>query len=321
MNVTSIRKALAAGQWPDRNLAVILLRENQVKHLAATVPCVKIRRRANTSYYFPGAKAKLDTVYHGGVRGTLEGTLINVGDCSVSHCEDGTPCYVMISSEVNGMPVVFTSLQEALRLRLVYEASLWMNRKPYRVSVDGYESVYEKGWPKDESFGAPKMSLSIRDGDYRSFYLSIDPIPTDGTCEDQCALHEAIVSGRFDGSLSTEAFTDIVAQEVSQKRARFNRRFDFEQFVRKGPVQQLNMAVKTHNQEVEACKAFLKLARDLRRHMRKNPGWYRRINPLPEGSSLKSSQLFYLTEEITRIHRSRADSFEGWTKVERATRT
>lgn len=291
-NVISLRKGLRKGTWPDESRDQIPLKEHQVRHLVATVPCIRLTGKTCTEYYFPEAKAFLHTTWYGnGMNGELHGTLIK--DFPRPVHADGTPRYVITPDE---LPLVLPTaglnpFDKSVNYSLSgIQSTLWIQRKPYNVRIEGYESIHDKGWPKDKHFGTPKTMLSVHDGDFRSYYLSIELFHSgDWYGQD---LAQAVEAGEYDGSISPDEFENIIHKRWAEKKARLDLRLEFESFVRTGPVESINRTIERHNKEVDAAHKFLRVARELRKAMRANPDWYRKVAKVTAPTGLKSSQLF-----------------------------
>jgi hypothetical protein len=305
MNVTSIRKSLRASEWPSESKNEIALNDSQIHHLEATVPCVKMASSTgNTVLYFPDAGAKLITMLTNGIslHSEYRGTLLK-GAKDIPCHEDGTSRYVADGGGT--MPVVYKEAAHAEAAKEHFQKILWLKRKPYRIRVEGYESVHSKGWPKDKRMGHDKISLSVLDGDFKSVYLSVETLNLRGGGETQ-DLAEAVKRGEYNGSETTRKFEDRVRQQFSDRMARIHRRLDFENFVRYDPKESVKKDIDNHNQQVNAYYAFLKMASRLRRHMKANPGWYKKAK-MP-GDVHKNSELFRYTEELKESDRARRES-------------
>lgn len=310
MNVTSIRKSLRDGEWPAEGRDSLHLNGSQIHHLEATVPCVKmISSTGNSTFYFPDSGASLTTwLTHGiSLHSEWRGTLLKGANDQIPSYEDGTSHYV--ASPASPRPMVYTVLHAAQVSADAYTGNLWLARKPYAVRVEGYESVHTKGWPKDQRFGLgrEKISLHVHDGDFKSYYLAISPlVHKGGTDWARMDLAAAIKRGEFDGSESPAEFADRLAEETAEKQRRIDRKLEFERFVRYDPEAEVKKAVDAHNQSLDAAKAFLRMATRLRRHMKQNPGWYKRAK-VP-GKGHRNSELFKFMEQLKESDRLRRES-------------
>lgn len=310
MNVTSIRKKLRGGEWPAPGLQQISLNGKQIHHLEATVPCVRmISSTGNATFFFPDSGASLTTkLTHGiSLHSEYRGTLLKGANDQIPSHEDGTSRYVATPGGTK--PAVYVSYHAAEISAEAYTANLWLARKPYRARVEGYESVHSKGWPKDTRFGgnSDKIGLHVLDGDFKSYYLSVEPISNPKSMDwAGHALAEAVRNGEFDGSETPADFTDRIHERWANEQRRIDRKLEFERFVRYDPKAEVKKAVDAHNQQMDACRAFLKMATRLRRHMRANPGWYKRAK-MPGGGH-KNSELFGFIEELKESDRQRRES-------------
>lgn len=306
MNVITMRKSLRAGQYPDPQANSIDLNSSQLHHLEATVPCVKMADDSNNIVlYFPEAGAVAKTwLTHGiSLHSEYRGTLLK-GATDVPVYEDGTPHYV--TEKGSHLPIVFEYATLAKAAQEATQKTLWVNRRPYRVRLEGYESVHEKGWPKDNQYGGrDKISLSVWDGDFKSVYLSIEPIPLKGDGGSH-ELNLAVANGEYDGSETLDAFLERIKQRFADRMALLNRHIEFKRFARYEPRKTLAKAIKDHNKSIDDCKVFLKLATRLRRHMRQNPGWYKKAH-MPN-TSHKTSTLYRYMESIKKSDRARTDA-------------
>lgn len=310
MNVVSIRKSLRAGEWPSETEDQISLKDNQIHHLEATVPCVRmVSSTGNATFYFPDSGASLTTWFTHGIslHSEYRGTLLKGANDQVPCHEDGTARYV--TAPGSAKPAVFSDYHRAVRAAEHSTAILWKARNPYKAIVEGYESVHDKRWPKDTRFGGDrdKISLHVLDGDFVSYYLSIEPISHPRSMDwAGHALTEAVRNGEYDGSEAPGEFADRVHERWAERQRRIDRRLDFKNFVRHDPKGSVKKAVDDHNQQIDAAKAFLKMATRLRRHMKANPGWYKRAKTPGDGN--RNSELFRYTDELKESDRARRES-------------
>lgn len=318
MNVTSIRKSLQAGEWPAEGRDSLHLNGKQIHHLEATVPCVKmISSTGNSTFYFPDSGASLTTwLTHGiSLHSDYVGDLHRGADDQIPCYEDGTSHYV--ASPGGPKPMVYTVYHAAQASAEAYTGNLWLARKPYKARVEGYESVHTKGWPKDQRFGLgrDKISLHVHDGDFKSYYLAVSPLANNGGMDWVGSdLAAAIKRGEFDGSETPSEFADRLAEETAERQRRIERKLEFERFIRYDPMDEVRKAVDAHNQSLDAAKAFLRMATKLRRHMKQNPGWYKKAKVPAKGH--RNSELFKFMEQLKESDRQRRESDVG---LERAT--
>lgn len=297
MNIVSIKKMLLEGKAPEKE---INLTDKQIRYLAATVPCIKIWNPNATQYYFPGAKTYLQVTFRGNFSYyNTSGLLFKISDNDDRlFLEPGVCSYVRLQS---GEPAVF-NIQDFMGRILLEQVqkNLWLNKKPYYVRIDGYESIHTRGWPNDERFGHPKSMLSVRDGDYKSYFLTLQTIHQDGNWGDDVgrSLKEAILKGEYTGQCSPDEFSSDIHKRTANIKRNIEREFQFRDFVKNDPVKSINKTIAENNEEIDKINTLLKMATEIRRLMKKNPGWFRKIQTIHQNHGLKSSQLFREMESI-----------------------
>jgi len=292
MNVVSMKKKLLEGEFPGNTGNSIKLTEKQIKYLAATVPCVRIHDKNTTQYYFPEASTYLAVHYYGGMgRCDINGSLYKVShDDPLFQYEDGIRKFPINKDK---KPLVFNypkGHSEIDQLSSALQRALWLNKMPYEVKIEGYESIFKKGWPKNTNFGGLKTSLSIPDGDFETVYLTHEEIFT--RHGHGSYLKEAILNGEFDGSESVEGFEERVTDKAQKSHEAITYRLKFEQFIKNGPLQEINKDIEIFNDEIDTYKKFLKMATELRRMMKKNPELFKKAKKLETNHGMKSSSLF-----------------------------
>lgn len=293
MTIVTMKKKLLAGHFPNDDGKSIRLKDKQIKYLVATVPCVKIHNKNACQYYFPEAKTFLKVVFYGGFgRCTTEGTLLKVPhDYSELFYEDNIRKYV---PNEKGLPMVFkyNSMDSALQQRIcTIQTGLWLAKKPYHVRIEGYKSKHTKGWPKD-NYGGEKVSLHINDGDYETVYLTLEPINASLNIFVYGKLKEAILYGEYKGAVHPSDFERNITEKGQAERRAFDYRYEFKRFVKDGPVEKINQTIEKHNEDLKMYKDFLKMATQLHRIMRENPGCFRKVKKVKKNSKIKSSVLF-----------------------------
>ena len=283
MNVIQIRNMLREGKSPC-NGKQVHLKEKQIETLAATVPNIKIYNPNCTKYYFPEAGVFLSTQYYpGGIRssGNTSGILFDMApDHKALFHEDGTPKFV---ADDKGMPVV-ASMGDYSRMNAVYQMSLWLDRKPYRVRVEGYTSKYDK-CPRTD-YGSAKR-VTVFDGDYKDVYFSIEPFHRDNS-----GVSQAIIDGGYDGSVIPVMFEERIQDVARKERERFEYMYNFKKFVRGNPVEKYNEAVARFNEDIETCEKFLKMARELKKDMKSGSDLFEKLPALKDAAGMKSSELY-----------------------------
>jgi len=293
MNVVSIKKKLLEGEFPGQPGATLKLTETQIKYLAATVPCVRIHDKNTTQYYFPEASTYLAVHFYGGMgRCQINGNLFQVShDDPLFQYEDGIRKFPIND---NKKPLIFNYFsRDHLKINQLSSAlqrALWLNKKPYNVKIEGYGSIHKKGWPKNTKFGGLKTSLSISDGDFETVYLIHEEIFTQHGHGSY--LKEAILNGEFDGSESVEGFEERITDKAQKSHEDITYRLEFEQFVKNGPLQEINKGIENYNDEIDTYKKFLKMATELRRIMKKNSELFKKAKKLGTNHGMKSSSLF-----------------------------
>ena len=301
MNVVSMKKKLLAGEHPgDARLT-----DKQIRYLAATVPCVKIHNSNACQYYFPDAGVYLQVIFHGGYRGSYtEGSLFKVPhDYGKFYYEDGTRKYLL---DEKLKPVVFRYPAESQAIAetlIKAQTILWLEKKPYHVKIEGYETVHKKGWPRDKNYGTYKTSLHFRDGDFESVYLVLDEIYTHHGHGG--VLKEAIVNGEYDGSESPREFEERITNKAQRDHEAWEYKYNFEQFLKGNPIEQINKAIEEFNGDINMYKKFLKMATELRRKMKANPGWFRKIKKVKKDAGFKNSYLYRQKIHITETRSAR----------------
>jgi len=311
MNVVSIKKKLLEGKFPGQPGATLNLNDKQIKYLVATVPCVKIYNKNATQYYFIEAGTYLQVHFYGGMgRYTTNGSMFEVSyDYAPLKYEDGIRKFPINEDK---KPLIFKIHErtKAHQLGLVLQRALWLNKMPYEISIDGYGSVHKKGWPKNTQFGlysGLKTSLSINDNDYETIYLIHDDLPSNHQGD---GLKEAILNGEFDGSEAPDVFRERISKKAQEEHKALKHRLEFENFVRKDPLQQINDGIKNYNDEIDTYKKFLKMATVLRKKMKENPGWFKKVKKVRKDHGQKNSTLFKETERIKAIMENRHNTID-----------
>lgn len=305
MNIVSMKKKLLEGKFPGQPGATLRLTEKQLKYLVATVPCVRIHNKNATQYYFVEASVFLQVHFYGGMgRCDIKGSLFEVpSDYDQLKYEDGIGMFPVSEDK---RPLVFKYPEEigkAKQLILALQRALWLNKHPYHVKIDGYESAHKKGWPKNSQFGGPQITLSINDGDFETVYLIHEDILNHHTY----TLKQAVLNGEFDGSESTEVFEDRISKEAQERHQALELKLEFENFVKENPLQAINDGIESYNDDIDTYKKFLKMAKALRKTMKENPECFNKIKKVKNNHGQKNSTLFRETERIKDSMKHRRD--------------
>jgi hypothetical protein len=307
MNVIHIKNLLLQGKSPVTDQP-IRINGDQIDHLVATVPSIKLHNSNSTQYYFPEAGVYLQVVFTGGIHyGETRGTLLNVThNDPLFFYEDGIRKFpigkdnkplVFDMGNGYGMNLILNSIQS-------YE---WLSKRPYFVKCEGYAPIYTKGMPKNDH-GTNKI-LSVHDRDYKSVYLSFQPIKDYGSCDGHYdELRKAVEAGEFKGGdITWIEFDDAIRERAKMSHDAFKLRMDFEGFIRSNPIEQLNKTVDRYNDEIIKIEKYLKMAKFIRRHMKNNPGWFRKFDHISQNTVHKNSTLFREKIKIEKIISARYD--------------
>lgn len=310
MNVVQMKNKLLAGEFPGNENETIRLNDSQIHYLAATVPSVKIYNTNATQYYFPKAKTYLQVIFNAHYKNyNTEGNLFKIDDnYDRLYYKDGIKKFVV---DDKNNPVIFKLYDMKMLVTIKnLQATLWMQRKPYWIKTAGYKSIHNKGWPKNE-WGTKKTSLSIHNGDFESVYLDLEEISPHYTDWENSLLKEAILNGEYKLNQKPDDFENKIRDRARKQKEKWELKRDFQNFVKSDKIETFNKDVENFNEEIENCKKILKLATELRKIMKANPGWFKKIKRINNNHGLKTSQLYRQKYKLTLLKKARRELLFG----------
>jgi len=167
--------------------------------------------------------------------------------------------------------------------------------------LEGYRSKYTKGWPKDTVTRYPKIQLFVNDGDYTSAYLGVEEIPTASLDGSTASLKEAILNGEFDGSITMDEFSTRILERSQKQNATWELEFKYKQFLKDDPLKEVNDAVDEHNKTMDGYKTFRLMVTELKKAIKENPGWFKRIKKVNKNHGLTDEELFIQLRRLEDI--------------------